>query len=433
MILWPPTALSDTPMADGYAAAPHSAVGVSVAILASVLAVALVAFVILVPLGPWRSFSAFGPSSDETPAATSAIDLEPPVDGGRDIIVAGDGSGHFRTISDAVAAAVDGDRIEVMPGTYHDSVTITTDISIHGVGARDEVIVQPSDDEPDGDQPVARNYPFSDELVPGWTFVMYLQDSQTHVSNLTIRGAAVGTAVVIDGGAPSLENVVIDPEGEQRNHTGTDLHEGLAFAAGTTATVSGSTITAFVGVGEASTPTLTDNVIDGACIVVSGVGSDPTIRANHVQGSQCPHMSVWVLDGASPIIDANAIVSDQQTDGIRVSGPGFNPTISGNTVTGGEYGIWVGDEADATIRRNHVTVAGTGIEIAGSDVVLDTNDVRSNGIGIVLDKGAVPIFEGNTVCENDINLAIRGGAAASVAGNDICEDAGGGDVARVEP
>ena len=102
-------------------------------------------------------------------------------------------------------------------------------------------------------------------------------------------------------------------------------------------------------------------------------------------------------------------------------------------MTGGEYGIWVGDEADATIRRNHVTVAGTGIEIAGSDVVLDTNDVRSNGIGIVLDKGAVPIFEGNTVCENDINLAIRGGAAASVAGNDICEDAGGGDVAQVEP
>ena len=96
-------------------------------------------------------------------------DLEPPVDGGRDIIVAGDGSGHFRTISDAVAAAVDGDRIEVMPGTYRDSVTITTDISIHGVGARDEVVVEPSDHEPDGDQPIARNYPFSDELVPGWT------------------------------------------------------------------------------------------------------------------------------------------------------------------------------------------------------------------------------------------------------------------------
>ena len=231
-----------------------------------------------------------------------------------------------------------------------------------------------------------------------------------------------GTAVVIDGGAPTLEDLVIDPDGEQRNKTGADLHEGLAIGSGSAAWVSGSSITAFVGIGEGSRATLTGNIITGSCIVITGAGSTPTIRGNRVEYSQCPRMSVWVTEGAAPVVEGNTILSDEQTDGIRVSGAGSAPVISGNTVTGGDVGIWVGSEAQANIRRNLVTIARTGVVISGSDAVVDSNVIRSNGVGVVIDMGATPAFVGNTVCDNDMNLDLRDGTAVSMSDNDICPD-----------
>ncbi len=270
----------------------------------------------------------------------------------------------------------------------------------------------PSESSRAVDEPQARSYPFSDDLVQGWTYVLYLDGSDARISNVTIRGAEIGTAVIIDGGAPVLDNVVIDPVGEQRNKNASDPHEGLAIGNASTAEVRDSLITAFVGIGEGSLATFTGNTVRGSCLVISGEGTDPLIRQNRIEYSQCPRMSVVVSEGAAPILESNTILADAQTDGIRVSGAGSAPQIADNVVTGGEFGIWVGDEAAGDVRRNLVTSAKTGVEISGADAVMDTNEIRSNGVGIVLDKGAAPMLVGNTVCENDVNLELRGGAAA---------------------
>lgn len=381
--------------------------------------------------GPWSPAAMGGPAAaSPSPTPTSALLLDDPGEGGRDIVVAADGQGHFRTLTEAVAAAVDGDRITIEPGEYHDSVTIDKTVTLRGEGGPDAVIVAPADPGTLVGGPSAGYYPESGGLVEGWRYVIYLDHSDAQISGLTIRGAEVGTAVVVEGGAPTLDDVVIDPDGEQRNKTASSPHEGLAIGQASTATVRDSLITAFIGISEGSRVTMTGNTVRGSCLVISGVGTDPIIRENHFENSQCPRITVTVSDGAAPTLEANVILSDQGTDGIRVTGPGSTPKISGNVVSGGEFGIWVGDGAEATIRRNLVTVARTGVEISGAATVLDSNEIRANGTGIVLDKGATVDFVGNSVCENEVDVELRDGARVPAVGNVICD---GGAATAVTP
>ena len=431
-ILWPDDA---TGRGHGRGALGAAAVARPVSFQVAMAAVLIAAGLALVAAatlsGAWPASPLGGLGASSSPLPRPSLVLSPPVDDGRDIIVSLEGAAHFRTLAEAVDAAVDGDRITLGPGEYRSSVTITKDISIRGEGAPEQVILVPDDGGGTVDAPQARYYPFSDELVQDWSFVLHINGSDARISNVTIRGAEIGTAVVIDGGAPVLESVVIDPIGEQRNKNASAPHEGLAIGNASTAMVRNSLITAFIGIGEGSLATLTGNTIRGSCLVISGDGTDPLIRQNRIEFSQCPRMSVVVFEGAAPILESNTILSDAQTDGIRVSGAGSAPQITRNVITGGEFGVWVGDGAQATIRRNLVTSATTGVEISGADAVLDTNEVHSNGVGIVLDKGAAPEFLGNTVCENEINLELRGGSTGLSGANDICDDhSATADVAR---
>ena len=396
-------------------------VAMPVALGAVFAAAVLIAAVAFAALGPWTPLGASTPMGSRSPTPSPALRLDEPVDGGRDIVVAADGTGHFWSLTEAVAAAVDGDRIVLEPGTYHESLTIDKHISIRGDGDRAAVIIEPAQGD-SAKGPTARYYPYSEDLVEGWEFVVYLDQSDAQLSDLTIRGGEIGTAVVVNGGAPTITNVVIDPDGEQRNKTGSAPHEGLAIGGSSTATIQDSLITAFIGIGEASRATLIGNTIQGSCLVIDGVDADPIIRENRVEGSQCPRMSVVVSGGASPVLEANVILSDAQTDGIRVSGDGSAPQISGNTVTGGDYGIWAGNGAAPNIRRNLVTGARAGVGVMGADAVLDTNEIRSNDTGVVLDQSAVPVFVGNTVCDNRVNVELRGGATLPSVDNVICAD-----------
>ncbi len=64
------------------------------------------------------------------------------------IVVAQDGSGTVRTITEAVAMAADGDTILVKPGTYLGSIAITEDITLRGDGDRKAVVLEFAADGP---------------------------------------------------------------------------------------------------------------------------------------------------------------------------------------------------------------------------------------------------------------------------------------------
>ena len=57
------------------------------------------------------------------------------------LVVDPDDPNAYQTISDAVAAAVDGDTVLVKPGTYPKSVAIRSDITVQGDGERGSVVV----------------------------------------------------------------------------------------------------------------------------------------------------------------------------------------------------------------------------------------------------------------------------------------------------
>ena len=61
---------------------------------------------------------------------------------GRTLVVSKDEPGAYRTIAGAVAAAQDGDRVIIRPGTYQESVTVGRAIEILGDGDGDTVVVE---------------------------------------------------------------------------------------------------------------------------------------------------------------------------------------------------------------------------------------------------------------------------------------------------
>jgi hypothetical protein len=384
---------------------------------ATAIAVAATAFFVSAPSA--------GPSvPGSEPVRLGVMVLEPPVESGREILVAPDGTGHFYTISDAVNAAVDRDRITVMPGDYAESIQISgKDISVNGEGGPDSVVVRPAVVGP-LDLPVG--YANTDDFggnayvseletqeADPWRYVLYLDETNTQVSNVSLIGSEIGSAIVIRGGAPRLDGLIVDPVGTQTDGQPTAPHEGVSIYGGSHASVRNSTITGLVSITGGSSPSFSNNTISGTCVIISGEGSDPTLSGNTIESSSstglCPRFNIAVNAGASPLIDSNDIVGDQRTDGIRVSGPDTAPTIQGNNITGGDSGIWVGGEARGLILRNDVTGAQTGMRIVGASPQVEINGFYRNSVGIWIDGSSRPQVTANSVCNNETNVILGPG------------------------
>jgi len=396
------------------------------------LAAAVTALGIAVVMGLGFVFGGLGPLQGQPLTAggadveVGALVLEDPLPAGRDIVVAADGSGHFWTIGDAISQATDGDRIKIMAGTYRASVLVTTDISISGQGEPGDVIVRPDGDAPIDPgafdyEPIGGDTPLSEYLPDGWRYVFHLIESDVRLSDMTILGAEVGTAILIDGGAPILERLVIDPDGQERGANPAMPHESVAFRGAAHGVFRDSTASALVSIVDASTPTLSGNTLVGSCLIIDGPGSDPGVIDNRIESSRCPRFSVWVLDGASPTIESNYIVGDRVTDGIRILGPGTAPTVHGNNIIGGDSGIWVGAGAQGLISRNNVIGARTGITIIGAAPTVSTNGFSENEVGVSIDITASPQFIDNDICGNALDVEIPEGASTSIEDIEICE------------
>lgn len=424
-----PSAPDDLPRMPRRSAPPSS---VSVAVAAAVLClVASAAVVGIATSGRWSlpgaSLSGAGVLQ---PSQRPALQLDTSAGGIRDIVVDASGSGHFWTVAAALEAARDGDVIHIEPGIYRESLVVTKDVTLVGAGGPGTVVLAPAPvvtgGEPglapivDGARSIPDGFAMlglrpadpafdADLLELGWRYVLYLDRSDASISDLTIEGSEIGTAVIIRGGAPTLSRLVIDPAGEQRNKTPSAPHEAVAIGGGSTASLRDSTLAAFVSIGEASRPTITSNVFEGSCILVGGPGSEPDIRDNRIEDSQCTPHSVWVLDGAAPTITSNVIVGDHTTGGVRVNGEGSAPSIQGNTIAGGDVGIWMGGGAGGLVQRNHVSGARTGIAVVDAHPTISVNDVVGNGIGIAIEGASRPDLVANTVCDNEQDLDIRDG------------------------
>lgn len=243
------------------------------------------------------------------------------------------GEGHFGDIGSAVAAAREGDTVEIAPGVYREQITVDKPIELRAAG----VVTVSGDGTP-----------------------------LTLRASATVRGLSISCdgadAVVVEGRdvAPTVDRCVLSAR----------AGVALTATAGASPTVRECQIVhATRGVvvhGEGTTATIRQTRIEDAgraAVAVSG-GARVTVTECEVDGGG----TGLEVDGGT-LVAADVIVTAVGGAGIRVvAGEG---TFTRCWVTdAAEWGVWVGggravlDQCDATNGR------GGGFHLAGGDITL---------------------------------------------------------------
>jgi hypothetical protein len=337
-------------------------------------------------------------------------DQGPPDAGVSDVsyVVAADGSGDFDTIQAAVDAAVDGDSILIMPGIYTESVVIDKPITLTGDAGGDVVIAFSTD---------TGTY-----MTEGMVFPvgLKLDASDATVSGLTISGPDPGSAVLVQGGSPTLEDLTIVLDATPADSMPMWIAFDLADA--TTATIRGSTWDGYLDTREGASPiiegnTIGEGTIGEGTVSVNGPG-ETTLTGNTlvdgaeisasgahglIEGNTFEDARIGIDEGSDIVVRGNTFRDVGFPEAaIRVDGPDTAPLIEGNTVTGG----W------------------TGISAYGGSPTLKDNSVEGARTGLVVGAKATPTLVGNTICGNELNLeAPLRTEPLDTTGNEICEDA----------
>lgn len=372
--------------------------------------------------------------------------------------------GAFATIGAAVEAAAEGDTILVGPGVYEEALIIDKDITLKGDAEppREVVLLMP-EDAPDPVRPLA---PF-DRTADGFTLPeripvgIQLVDTEATVQDLVVIGQGDGIAMLVLGGAPSLEGVALKHEGTPLPQL--SLAGGLFIEGGSTADVrdsvvqyrariSGDSMPVLTGdtfsyllIQDGAAPTLHDNTMTGgrdcgAVVVVVG-GAQASLTGNAFVDSGL-HIAGRDDDGTSAALEGNRF-SGSSGQGVLVSDTA-TATITGNAFSGNQQGVRVA-EATAEVRDNEFVGVWNSVMFRDTDSTLAGNTIRGGTIGatfsgsgsplvqgnlienaamrgILVAHGASPIIEGNTICGSSENLFLAEGAEPTMGENDICAD-----------
>lgn len=378
-------------------------------------------------------------------------------------IVNADG-GAFDSIGAAVEAAAEGDTILIGPGVYREALIIDKDITLRGDAEppREVVLLMP-EDAPDPVRPLA---PFDStagffkmpERIP---VGIQLVETEAEVHDLVVIGQGDGIAMLVLGGAPSLEGLTLKHEGSLLPQL--SLAGGLFIEDGSSATVrdnevhyrlriSGDSTPVLVGnalnqahllIQDGSAPTLSDNTVSGSCecgaAIVEG-GARPSLIGNTFTGSGI-HIAGLDGDGTSAIIEDNRFSS--AGTGVMVT-DGATAEITGNSFYGNQQAVHVA-EAAAEVRDNQFVGNWNSVMFKDTDSTLEGNTIRGGTIGvsisdlnsplirdnlientsmrgILVARGASPTIEDNTICGSSVNLFLAEGAEPTLGENDICPD-----------
>jgi parallel beta-helix repeat protein len=356
------------------------------------------------------------------------------VEAGPTLVVAQDGSGDHVTISDAVAAAADGDTVLIAPGTYAEPVTIDKDITVTGDGPVEDVVIS-----------------YSEADTP----IVAILDADAVLSNLTLTGP--DSLVLVVGGAPTLQGlhfvdvgITFDGQGSTCHSAfgPTDCNPVALQLDGTRAHVLDSTFdgSGEINVGGGASPLIEGNHASGRSHVFLGeVGAETVVRGNTITATEKGGVVAYTT--GRPLIEGNTI-SDSHSTAITVGlqlAPGIEPIIRGNVISGNETGIQLAAGTMPTIEGNELVGNTSAIVINGADARISGNHIQDNPSGIFIMQGAptlednvisggkvglglggrraVPTLTGNTICDNETNVSlVMGAEMPDTAGNEVCPD-----------
>lgn len=356
--------------------------------------------------------------------------------------------GAYQTISDAVAAAVDGDTVIVKPGTYPESIAISADITLQGDGERGSVLIEfaaPADG------------PSYLEGGPGgepFGYGILLDGSEAQVSNLTLQGPAddgtdpAVSAVYVVGGAPVVDGIDVVLSGDRWDYGGGWYYRRSAVrvTGGSTVTVRNSAWDGYVRIfGEPNAPTFERNTITAHHISIADGGQDPVIRGNTLlEGAAL----LWEDAGSGGIAEDNDVTGSIRVDAgndpvlrgnrvrlgtteagpfagtaIRIAG-GATPLVELNEIEDSTIGIFViGDGAAPEIRGNSIRGSSNSAIIVGRGTApsIDGNTIEDNVTGIAVREPSTVALSGNTFCGNEQDLEVPEGSTLTLEGNTVCQ------------
>ncbi|WP_329791566.1 AAA family ATPase [Lentzea sp. DG1S-22] len=377
----------------------------------------------------------------------------------------------FRTISDAIASATDGDMISVRPGTYPEAVVLDREVTLSGAGSAGEVRIESAGGEP----------------------VLRLACERASVSGIVLAQPSGETAIDIAGGVLHVEECVVAADSrvavavrrggdlrardsEVRNGAGAGV---LVFDGGR-AELHGCTLrhiaTTAVVARAGGTPRLVDCLIadaqgavlaadraggslencrverisatgivleseseltvtgttlsdvDGVALLV-GARSEPVLRDCRIErtGAQ----AVVVVQGAS------AVLEDVELDGTAGHAvhvvEGASVKLIGCTIRDTRHDAVVVDGAGSA-RLSRCTVsggAGAGVvaDHNADVVVAETSVTGTSGAGLLARGGARLVVHGGAVRECATGARWESGATGELTGVEVRENLGDGVVA----
>jgi Pectinesterase len=317
------------------------------------------------------------------------------------IVVAQDGSGQYATITDAVAAAADGGTILIRPGTYPEAIIVDKDITIRGDGSRDAIIVEVLPDRPSG----LANAPFG----------IHLLETAATLANLSVVAPEDATALLVTGGAPTVQDLRLEFPGE---FPGREGKNAFVYEQGAMGTMQDVTTRGLAFIGSGSSPTITRLDHMNAGIIISDEGTDPVIADSSfsdlvIETSAEPKITGGFIRGASITATDTPVIT-----GATIGNPEWElgEVIDNSAET---YGIDIVG-ARPLLKDNRIGDHPYGIRVMGGAPAIEGNTFEHNdiGLGVISENGMT--LTGNTFCGNTVDLEVPDGSAITLDANELC-------------
>ncbi|MDQ2589123.1 sporulation protein [Saccharothrix yanglingensis] len=375
----------------------------------------------------------------------------------------------FRTISDAVAAAGDGDVIAVRPGTYTEAVVLDRDVTLSGAGAAGEVRIESAENpalrlsaERATISGIVLAHTGGEAALDLTGGTLYAEEcvvsANSRVAVVVRRGAdlrarecRVGNGggagvLVFDGGQAELRDcalesistiaVVVRARGTARlvGCTIADAQGAVLAADGAGGDLEDCRLQRIGGnaiVLEAdSTLALTGTSVfdvDGVAVLV-GAGSQPVLRDCRIERTAA--QAVVVVQGASVVLE-RVVVESASGHAVHVV-EGSSAELTDCTFRDtGHDAVLVGGAGRATLTRCAVE-SGAGMGVIAEDnaevTLLDGHVTGVERSGLVARRGARLAVAGGSVRECETGAVWEDGATGELRDAEVVDNRGDGVV-----
>ena len=278
--------------------------------------------------------------------------------------------GNFTTISAAIEASNDGDKILVRPGTYLEDLFVDKRIEIVGNGSAEEILVQ-------AENPV------------------FFCAESGRISNLSLLGGK-GCGIQITQGKLSLESCHISSESLD-----------------------------CVAIYKGAEPHVRHNYIrrgkrNGIIVFDGGAG---LIEDNEI--SENGESGVFIAESCNPTLRRNTIAGNGFC-GIRVERSGRG-VLEHNTIRNNKYGILSQTGGSPTMQDNQIHTNEFGVFFFdGGRGILENNKLFGNAaFGVLAEENCAPQLRGNSIYNNDTGVHCSS-SQVSIEGNEIFNNSGSG-------